>query len=79
MKIGICGSVDKAEIAKKMGFDYIEENLAAIAEISEAEFIERVKFYERLDMPVYSYNCYLPKGISIYGEDAFTEIKKYSE
>ena len=79
MKIGICGSVNKAEIAKKMGFDYIEENLAKIAEISDTEFSETVNFYERLDMPVYSFNCYLPSEISVYGEGAFEEIKKYSE
>jgi len=78
MKIGVCGGYKKAIIAKKLGFDYMEENLSRTAEYNEKEFADCVASYERLALPVYSFNGFFPGTLSLYGEDV-SEIRQYTE
>ena len=58
MKIGVCGGIEKAPIIKALGFDYIEENMFKIASLSEQDFSERARQYEKLGLPVYAFNCF---------------------
>jgi hypothetical protein len=43
MKIGVCGSIERAPIIKSLGFDYVEENLSKIAGLSEEDLKEVLK------------------------------------
>ena len=79
MKIGVCGGIDKAVIAKKLGLDYIEENMAKLMKLSDGEFSETIKFYEKLDLPVYSFNCFFDKEVSIYDNIFFADLTAYGE
>lgn len=78
MKIGVCGDVGRAILAKEMGYDYIEENLSRIGQMTDSEFDSTVKGYEKADMPVYSFNGYIPRHIAIYEKSAIEEIRKFS-
>ena len=77
MKIGVCGGIDKAPIIKKLGFDYIEENMSEILELSDTEFADRVKKYRNLGLPVYSFNVFFGKDIQLYSDEFFAELEEY--
>ena len=79
MKIGVCGGIDRAEAIKRQGYDYIEENLAKITALSDSEFSERVRAYEKLDLPVYSFNSFFGPDNRIYDEDGLESVKAYAE
>lgn len=79
MKIGVCGGMDKAEIIKEAGYDYIEENLNVLAALSVEEFSSRVKFYEKLGLPVYSYNCFFAGGVNLHAPEALSFVSAYAE
>ena len=79
MKIGVCGSVDRAPIIKKLGYDYIEESLSEIACLTEEEFDERARTYEKIDLPVYAFNFFFPLGMPLYEENPFAELNAYAE
>ena len=66
MKIGVCGSIERAPIIKSLGFDYVEENLSKIAGLSEEDFEKIVKEYKSLGLPVYSFNCFFKWSIFFF-------------
>ena len=77
MKIGVCGGIERAPIIKKLGFDYIEENLSKTAGLTEDKFEELLEKYRELGLPVYSFNCFFG-DVSMYAENSVEEIKKYA-
>ena len=77
MKIGVCGDIERAPIIKKLGFDYVEENLSKTAGLTEEKFEEMLKKYSDLGLPVYSFNCFFGE-ISMYSENSLVEIKEYA-
>jgi len=77
MKIGVCGGIDKAPIIKKLGFDYIEENMSKILALSEYEFADRVREYKALELPVYSFNVFFGKDIRLYSDEFFASLEDY--
>ena len=79
MKIGVCGSIDKAEIAKKVGYDYAEENLNKVALMSDGDFSKLVRAYEKLDFPVYSFNCFFGPENLLFEDDSLAKVKIYAE
>ncbi len=79
MKIGVCGGIEKAIIAKSIGYDYAEENLNKVAKMSDREFAVLVKAYEKLDFPVYSFNCFFGAENLLFEDDSLVEVKTYAE
>ena len=79
MKIGVCGGIAKAEIAKKVGYDYAEENLNKVALLGDKEFSELVRAYEKLDFPVYSFNCFFGPENLLFEDDSLSKVKVYAE
>jgi sugar phosphate isomerase/epimerase len=77
MKIGVCGGTDKAPMIKRLGFDYIEENMSKILELSDAEFADKVREYEALGLPVYSFNVFFDKEIELYSDEFFSGLEDY--
>ena len=80
MKIGVCGDIEKAKIIKDrgiVGVDYIEENMAKLLDLSDGEFSERQREYERLGLPVYSFNCFFAPDVPLYSDGFLTEVKDY--
>lgn len=79
MKIGVCGGIERAPIIKALGYHYVEENMSKIAALTEQDFADRVKQYEGLDFPVYSFNGFFGGDVSLYGEASMLDIREYSE
>ena len=77
MKIGICGGVDKAPIVKSLGLDYIEENMSKLLPLSDREFADLQKTYEKLDLPVYSFNVFFGADIPLYSDEFFASAAAY--
>ena len=78
MKLGVCAGLEQAPVIKALGFDYVEENMFRIASLSELDFTETVRGYERLGIPVYAFNCFFGGDCSIYTDTALDEIRKYA-
>lgn len=79
MKIGVCCGISMAEEVKALGYDYVEENLNRLADMSESEFEELKARYEAIGIPVYSTNCFFPGSISLYAEDGLSQVTTYAE
>ena len=79
MKLGVSGDFHRAQFAKKVGFDFMEENLYRMAALDDAAFSEFVRGYEHLDLPILSFNGYFSPDFALYAPDALAEVKAYSE
>jgi len=71
MKIGLCGSVDQADLAAKAGFDYLEANVQGLlkAEATEEDFAPGLKATQTASLPVLAANCFLPGDLKCVGPD----------
>ena len=79
MKIGVCGGIARAVVAKSVGYDYAEENLNKVAKMTDRDFSELVCAYEKLDFPVYSFNCFFGAENVLYEDNSLAEVKAYAE
>ena len=79
MKIGVSGDFFRAQFVKKLGYDFIEENLFKMAALDDAAFSEFVRGYEKLDLPVLSFNCFFAGDFPLYTPDALAGVKTYTE
>ena len=79
MKIGVCGGITRSIIAKSLGYDYAEENLNKVAKMTDKDFSELVKAYEKLDFPVYSFNCFFGPENILFEDDSIANVKTYAE
>ncbi|MBQ3004483.1 MAG: sugar phosphate isomerase/epimerase [Clostridia bacterium] len=80
MKIGACGSIFKAPAIKEAGFDFLETAFWKFGNtMTDEEFSSQAKEFEKIGLPVQSYNCFFPNGMKIYEDGAFEEIRKHLE
>jgi len=80
MKIGACGSIFKAPAIKEAGFDFLETAFWKFGEsMTDEEYSNQAKEFEKIGLPVQSYNCFFPNGMKIYEDGAFEAIKKHIE
>ncbi len=79
MKFGVCARVEKSELVKAAGFDYIELSVAGdlMPEIEEAEWDRHRWLIEAMPLLPESFNSFIRSG-KITGPEADTErLKKY--
>jgi len=69
MKLGVCGSADRAALAKAAGCDYIEMNFTSVTRLSEAEFEATRQTLEDNDMPCEVMNCFIPGDFPLCSPD----------
>lgn len=79
MKIGVSGDFFRAQFVKQLGYDFMEENLFKMAALDDAAFSEFVRGYEKLDLPVLSFNSFFAGDFPLYTPDALDGVKRYSE
>lgn len=73
MKIGICSSAENIEhlkAIKKSGFDYLETQIAPLAELNDIEFKEFVHRLEDMDLPIRANLLLFPRQAVLVGKDA---------
>lgn len=66
MRIGIAGRPDDWLVAAELGYDYFEENLAPIAEMSDEDFREVRKLPRRTGIKAEAFNCFFGGDVKIY-------------
>lgn len=82
MKIGLCTSVQQADIAAKSGFDYVEENVQTLlmAEAADEVFAPILKVAQNAPLPTLAANCFLPGALKCTGPAVDLErIVRYAE
>jgi len=81
MKIGLCTAIAQAEIAAKLGFDYVEENVQGLlmAEAPDDAFAPGLKAAQNAPLPIIAANCFLPGTLKCAGPGVdFERIVRYA-
>ncbi|GHV25884.1 hypothetical protein FACS18948_0300 [Clostridia bacterium] len=76
IRLGICTGSENAKIVKDIGFDYIEMNLTATSELSDAAFDEAAAALSSADIRAEAFNAMLPGTIRLTGLDADLDAAK---
>lgn len=66
MKFGVCCRLDRAQLVKDAGYDYVEEHFAGLNRMTDEEFDAVVLEYKKIGIPVSSTNCFFPFDWKLY-------------
>ncbi len=77
MKLGVCGSAQKAAWAKESGCDYIELNFTSVAEMDEQEFAEAQQLLQSAGLAAEAMNCFLPQRFPIMTLEDTSELEAF--
>lgn len=69
MKIGVCASVEKAALIKRLGFDYIEPALNQLATMEEETFDRLTALLLETGIAAESFNNFFPGDTVLYAPD----------
>lgn len=69
MRWGVCSSPDTAEELARLGWDYVEWSLRAVAALDEPSYAELRALARRLPIRVEAFNGMLPRGLKVTGPD----------
>lgn len=67
MRIGIAGEMHDWPAAARLGYEYFEANLSAVASLSEREFSERKKLPAVTGIRAEAFNGFFARGTDLYG------------
>lgn len=80
MKIGVCTGVENIKEAERIGFEYIEPALSAIAGLTEGDFLKVKETVEKSSIKCEVFNIFFPREIKLYSEDfSLSKIKEYGQ
>ena len=84
MKIGVCASVEKAPLLKKLGFDYIEPALNQLVTMEEETFQRLTDLLQEAGISAESFNNFFPGDTVLYapcGDQAplLAAVEDYAE
>ncbi len=80
IKLGICTSIDNAQLMKEIGYDYVELGLSSIALMEENEYQELLQKVKASPLPVESANSMLPGDFVLCSEEGTGErVRAYLE
>jgi D-psicose/D-tagatose/L-ribulose 3-epimerase len=68
--IGYCVGLKGLELAKTVGFDYVELGTTEIAALSDAEFDAAVEQVKKVGIPTPNANLFLPASLKLTGAEA---------
>lgn len=78
MKFGVVYDLAKAELIQKLGYDYIEGHVTAIAAMEDAEFEALVSRIDKLAIKVEACCVLFPGGLKLTGPDTDLDaVEKY--
>lgn len=78
MKLGVCTKLERIDIIKNLGFDYIEPKLFDVSNMTEEELSDARKILDSHGMNAETYNIFCPKEFNIsYAADEY-EISAYT-
>ena len=76
MKLGVCTSFDKMELAAEIGFDYMECGISSLAAMSEKDFRELAARKGSFPIPVTKGNGFLPGDLKVTGPDCDEQAQR---
>ncbi|MDD4461960.1 MAG: sugar phosphate isomerase/epimerase [Eubacteriales bacterium] len=76
MKLGLCCSIDDAETAKAIGYDYFECNFAAMTQLDEPAYQAMAETVETIAFQPLAMNVMLSSGFRLTGEAADPEAAR---
>ena len=88
MRIGLCTGLENLELTRRLGFDYIECAVSAIASLSDEEYQKTLAAVKACPIAVERVNVLFPPSIKLFGperdqkvmdeylEKAFTRVKE---
>lgn len=76
MRVGVAGGKDDWPVAARLGYDYFEANLSAVAALSEAEFSEWKRFPAATGIAAEAFNGFFGGDVRLY-EASDGRLKNY--
>ncbi len=73
IELGWCMGIEKAELLKDKGFDYIECALSSLQLEDEQAFAERLSVFMNSPLKVSAMNIFIPQGMKVVGPEADEE------
>ena len=70
MKFGLCGGMDRLEVAKAIGSDYLEMGVVAIHNWTDEEFEANLKKIKEVGMETPAFNGLFPGDLALIGDKA---------
>ena len=74
MKIGLCTGLENLELTRRLGFDYIECAVSAIASLSDEEYEKTLANVKASSIPVERMNVLFPGTIKLIGPEKDQKI-----
>lgn len=74
MQIGMCTSLDNAQLVKRLGYDYIEPAANQLAAMSEADFETACANLTEAGLPAPAFNCLFPGEIRLLDGSCTDEL-----
>ena len=69
IRLGVCTAAENAPALARMGYDYIELSLSAVAALEEKQFAEMAEWMDSCPIRAEAYNGMLPARIRVTGPD----------
>ena len=69
MKIGVCTSPDKMQLAAELGYDYIEPNFSWMTGLDDQAFAELTAIVQASPIKAESFCIFFPGGSKLYALD----------
>ena len=80
IRIGICAGTEKLETAAKLGYDYLETSLSALAAMAEEEYEKLVRRADAQSIRIEACNGMLPARLRVTGNDVSAQaLHQYLE
>lgn len=80
MKLGICSSLEKAEVCILAGADFIEVNNSAIAKLSDGDFEKVLELSRKYPGKMLASNALIPSHVRLTGDAVnYGQIKEFCE
>ncbi|MCC6169703.1 MAG: sugar phosphate isomerase/epimerase [Caldilineaceae bacterium] len=79
MRLGCCGALDQAEIARAAGFDYLECTVVSLQpEADDATAAPILAAYRAAPLPVDAFNVLLPRDLKVVGPEVdWPRVERY--
>ncbi|MBQ8380262.1 MAG: sugar phosphate isomerase/epimerase [Clostridia bacterium] len=78
MEIGVCCGVEKAGIVEGLGFNYVEESLSGIAELSDESFERKLAKSQTAGIPVSALNCFFKSDTPLFSDNYLDVAGEYA-
>ncbi|WEG13799.1 sugar phosphate isomerase/epimerase [Pullulanibacillus sp. KACC 23026] len=79
MRLGCCASIEKAEVVKQAGFDFIECTVTSLIPNEDHSIFEQtiLKRFQESPLPVEAFNVFIPGQMALVGDQVHWEALQH--